>query len=69
MISGLIYYSETHDFFDRHYDEIEDIRRNFERDHGYPFHPSGDLKNDLVWFAYEHVAYLLASDLGIWDEF
>lgn len=60
MVSGLIYFSDTHVFFDRHYDEIEEIRQDFEQSHGYPFYPPGDLKNDLAWFAYESVGLDLA---------
>ncbi len=56
MVSDLVYYSDTHTFFDQHYHEIEEIRESFEQNHGYPFFPTGDLKNDLAWFTYEQVA-------------
>ncbi len=29
-VSSLIYYSDTHDFYDRFYPEIEDLRMDFE---------------------------------------
>ena len=32
MVSSLIYYKDTHEFYDKHYNEIEDIRCQLEDD-------------------------------------
>ena len=64
-ISELIYYTDTHAFYDRHYDEIEDMRMDYEDDLGEPLRINGDLKNRFAWFAYEETARRIADDLGI----
>lgn len=35
MVGSLIYYHDTHAFFDKHYDEIEDLRQEFEDSTGH----------------------------------
>lgn len=65
MVPGLIYYVDTHLFFDRHYYEIEDLRQEYEDMTGFPLHIKDDLKNELAWFAYEETARLIADKLGI----
>ena len=30
MIGSLVYYYDTHSFYDRHYEEIEELRREYE---------------------------------------
>lgn len=65
IVSSLIYYSDTHEFFDNHYDEIESIREEVEFELGEPLRLHGDLKNELAWIAFEHEAYHLADDLGL----
>lgn len=65
MVNSLIYYHDTHAFFDQHYEEIEALREEFEHDQGVPLDISGDLKNALAWFSFELVAYRLANDLEI----
>ena len=65
MVNSLIYYRDTHAFFDQHYEEIEALREEFEHDQGVSLDISGDLKNALAWFAFELVAYRLANDLEI----
>tara|TARA_B110000977_G_C10865683_1_gene411525 strand:- start:10 stop:180 length:171 start_codon:yes stop_codon:yes gene_type:complete len=52
----MIWYSDTHDFFDEHYDEIEELREEWLEQTGQPLNISGDLKNYLAWFAFERVA-------------
>jgi len=32
LVGSLVYYSDTHTFFDKHYDEIETLREEFEND-------------------------------------
>ena len=65
FIGSLIYYSDTNAFFDRHYDEIDELRNDYEESLGEPFKIEGDLKNWLAWFAYEETARTLANELGI----
>lgn len=62
-IGSLIYYRDTHAFFDRHYEEIEELREEYEDAIGEPLRIQGDLKNFLAWFAFEWTAQQL------WDEF
>lgn len=56
MISSLIYYVDTHKFFDTHYDEIEELRYEYEEMLGEALKPNGDLKNWYAWFAFEEIA-------------
>ena len=63
MGSCLIRYSDTHKFFDEHYNQIEKIRQDFEENIG-PLKIKDDLKNFLAWFAFEETARkLYESDL------
>lgn len=65
MVSSLIYYSQTHAFFDTHYSEIEDLRQDYKDSCGIDIPIKYDLKNTLSWFAFEEVAYQLANELEI----
>ena len=65
IIASLTYYADTAEFFDRHYDEIEDIRLAYQEESGIPFHTDGDWKNALAWFAFESVAWQIAQHIGI----
>lgn len=66
MISILIYYCDTHEFFMKHYDEIETLRYEYEELNGVIFKPEGDLMNWYSWFAFETVARNLAESFGIY---
>lgn len=64
MVWSLIYYKDTHEFFDKHYDEIEDIRNELQDEGIMPQDfPKGDLKNDFAWLAFEHRAYEIYNEL------
>ena len=65
MIGSLIYYADTHEFYDTYYSEIEDIRLQIETEMGEPLKIEGDLKNSLAWTAFEWEAYNLACELGL----
>lgn len=65
MISSLIYFSKTHAFFDTYYDEIEDLRVEYEEMTGEPLRIESDLKNTLAWFAFEETARKMSEELGI----
>ena len=55
MIPHLIYYCDTHRYFEEHYPEIEYLRQ--EQEINVPF--GTDLKNYLSWVAFENAAYQL----------
>lgn len=66
MINNLIYYADTHRFFDTYYREIDDLRDAVEEEIGEPLIIRGDLKNFLAWFAFEETAIRMArEDLGL----
>ncbi|SDR67058.1 hypothetical protein SAMN05216503_0233 [Polaribacter sp. KT25b] len=65
MISSLIYYRDTEKFFDFHYEEIMDLKTEFEESTGEVMHIPHQLKNHLAWFSFEQVAYDLADFLGL----
>jgi hypothetical protein len=65
MIGGLIYYSETHKFYDEYYSEIEELREEYEEIVGEPLQVKGDLKNWYAWFGFEEMARKVADELGL----
>lgn len=67
MITSLIYYYDTHKFFNTHYAEIEDLRYEYEEMTGCKLKPQGDLMNWYAWFSFEEVARKLANELGVFD--
>lgn len=67
MISSLIYYRQTHAFFDTYYEQIEELRLQFEEATGSQIQLGSDLKNTLAWFAFEETAHQLATQLQIYE--
>jgi len=65
MIGSLIYYCDTHKFYDTHYAEIEHLRYELETAIGVPLQPQGDLKNWYAWVAFEETARSMADELGL----
>ena len=65
MITSLIYYVDTHNFYNMYYNEIEELREIHETSIGEPLNIEGDLKNFMAWFAFEETAYQLANELGL----
>ena len=64
MISSLIYYKDTHEFYEKHYDEIEDIRCQLTDDGIEVNIPQcTDLKNFYAWLSFEQRAYELHNEL------
>ena len=63
MVSKLIYYKDTHAFYDKYYAEIEALHEEYEESIGEPLQIKNDLKNFLAWFAFEQVAYQLVSEI------
>jgi len=65
MINGLIYYNDTHDFYDKYYYEIEELREDTEFNIGEPIKINGDLKNFLAWFWFEQTCRKLGNEFDI----
>lgn len=66
MVWSLIYYHQTHAFFDTHYYEIMDILWDLNDQWVGITFTGEDLKNRLAWLAFEEVAYHMAlNDLGL----
>ena len=65
MISGLVYYHDTHEFYDNYYDDIENLRCEYEEMTGETLKPDNDLKNWYAWFAFEETARKLADELEL----
>lgn len=62
MVGSLIYYTDTHRFFDNHYYEIMDIMKGLE-DEWFQLELKGDdLKNKLAWLSFEQVAMEMACN-------
>lgn len=65
MVNFLIYYVDTHSFFDEHYDAIEELRIEHHEGCGEPLHIDADLKNTLAWFGFEETARRMADELDL----
>lgn len=66
IVGSMIYYADTHKFFDTYYDEIEELRTEYENSTGCSVNiQDRDLKNTLAWFAFEQTAYNLANKLEL----
>lgn len=60
----MVSYHDTHAFYDRHYDEIEDTRVQLTEE-GIAPQVDGDLKNFYAWLGFEEVAYQMSLELGL----
>lgn len=57
MVSSLIYYKDTYEFFEKHYEEIEQMRSDLIDEWIEVMIPSWeDLKNYLSWLSFEEKA-------------
>ncbi len=66
MVAKLVWYTDTHAFYDKHYDEIEELRVEYLENVGESLNVGDrDWKNTLAWFGFEETAYQLAHELGI----
>lgn len=63
IVTSLIYYCDTHAFFDKHYDEIEILRYELEEAFGEPLKPQGDLKNWYAWLAFEETCLKVVEEI------
>lgn len=65
MIGTLIYYHDTHKFYDKYYEKIEELRYELEEAFGEPLKPQGDLKNWYAWLGFEETARKIADEFEI----
>lgn len=65
IVSGLIYYKDTHNFFDKYYGEIQDCIIDLQEMIGEPIDllKSGDIKNHCAWLAYEETVRTIAGEI------
>lgn len=64
MVDSMIYYHDTYSFFDKHYDEILEIRGRVIEEGLINEGQMTDLKNDWAWIAFEHSAQEIGDALG-----
>lgn len=67
-VTALIYYTDTHHFYDRFYDDIEELRYDWHDEIGEAATPpkGADLKNWFAWWAYEQVCYNINTE---WEHY
>ena len=71
IVSELIYYYQTEEFFNIFKDEINDLAHSLSEDiYGNPFElyhnlNGGCSKNSLSWFAFEEITRMLADELEL----
>ena len=53
VVSELIYYKDTHEWFDTHYDDIMELVEEYEEMLGEKLQWQGDMKNWFAWFSFE----------------
>jgi DNA-binding ferritin-like protein len=64
MVWSLVRYSDTHKFFEEHYDEIQEIRDELQDSWVDVKIPTNtDLKNFLAWLSFEEKAYEIYNQL------
>jgi hypothetical protein len=65
IVAGLVYYSDTHQFFDKYYEEILECIEEYEEQSGEKPIFQNDLKNWYAWFAYEFMARKVLDVLNV----
>jgi hypothetical protein len=63
MVSKLIYYKDTHEFYDKYYDEIENTRLELQDLGMLDSMPDSDLKNYYSWLTFEHKAFEVFNEI------
>jgi hypothetical protein len=61
-VGALIYYKDTHKWFDTYYDEIMELTEEIENSTGEKLHHNGDLKNWYAWLSFEETTRQLLED-------
>ena len=62
MVGSLIRYQDTHEFFDKYYEDIENLRRAIEEEYGRPMKIKDDLKHRLAWFGFEETTRKIQAE-------
>jgi hypothetical protein len=57
IVSELITYQQTHEWFDTYYEEIMWLVEEYEVNTGEEITPNGDIKNYYAWFSFEMLAW------------
>jgi hypothetical protein len=66
FVGSLIYYTDTHKFFDKYYTEIMELAEEVEEQTGIKLQHESDLKNWYAWFGFEETARkIVESNLKI----
>lgn len=65
IVTSLIYYTQTTEFFNKHYDDIMGLVQEHEDATGQRVQHDGDMRNWFSWFAYEESIYNIANQLEI----
>lgn len=65
MVSSFVYYADTHEFFDTHYRQIEELRYEFAEEFSFLLNTNNDLKHSLAWFGFQQTAFNIANELGL----
>ena len=65
MIWSLIYYTDTHKFFDDNYYEIEEMRLELQENWCLEQLPESDYKNYFAWLSFEETARKIVDYIGI----
>lgn len=65
FIPSLIYYSDTHKFFDEYSDDIFSLLDDLEENYGEQIKVEGDRKNFYAWVAFEETARQIAEEIGL----
>lgn len=68
---GLIYYTDTHEFYNKHAEEIDQILEDMSEQMGEPYNITenmqrlgqSDLRNFLAWLAYEVTAQEILREI------
>lgn len=56
-VTELIYYKDTHKWFDTYYEEIMSLAEEYELETGEELHWEGDLKNWFAWWSFEKITF------------
>lgn len=67
-VSELIYYKDTHEWFDEYYSEIMGLVHELEESLGEKVHHDGDMKNWYAWLSFEETTRNLMDRRLIEDE-
>jgi hypothetical protein len=65
MVSKLVYYNQTKQFYVDYMDEIDEILQDIEDEIGEPLKKTFPIYNWMAWFGYEETARKVAEKIGL----